>query len=159
MTVKKFVLVFTVVFSIGSLSGCNSSIFDDTMQEAKEVQEQVELLNEEIQGLEEDDMSMEAQENVSLGEASALESAEEYLAYMAFSRLGLIEQLEYEGYSEDEAIYAVDNCTVNWREQAAKMAQEYLDYTSFSRSGLIEQLEYEGFTHKQAVYGVEAVGY
>jgi Host cell surface-exposed lipoprotein len=78
-----------------------------------------------------------------------------HLAYQAFSRKGLIEQLKYEGYSKAEAEYAVDAINVNWKEQAVKSAKDYLDYQSFSRSGLIEQLEYEGFTHAQAVYGVQ----
>ena len=74
---------------------------------------------------------------------------------MAFSYSGLIEQLEYEGYSTEEATYAVDNCGADWKEQAAKKAEEYLKSMSFSKSGLIEQLEYEGFTHEQAVYGAD----
>ena len=98
-------------------------------------------------------------EEISIGKKNALKSAKNYLSFMAFSRQGLIEQLEYEGYSHDDSVYAVDNCGADWFEQAAKKAQEYLDYTSFSRDGLIEQLEYEGFTHEQAEYGVNAVGY
>ncbi len=93
------------------------------------------------------------------GEKNALKSAKAYLDYTAFSYTGLIEQLEYEGYSHTEAVYGADNCGADWNEQAAKSAANYLDYTSFSRSGLIEQLEYEGFTHSQAVYGVEQNGY
>jgi hypothetical protein len=86
-------------------------------------------------------------------------SARDYLDYTAFSRSGLIGQLEYEGYSTDDATWAVDSLNVNWNEQAAKSAQDYLDYTSFSRSGLIEQLEYEGYTPDQAEYGVSQVGF
>ena len=73
---------------------------------------------------------------------------------MAFSYSGPIEQLEYEGYSTEDATYAVDHCGADWNDEAAKKAEEYLNTMSFSRSGLIEQLEYEGFTHDQAVYGV-----
>lgn len=73
---------------------------------------------------------------------------------MAFSYEGLIEQLEYEGYSNSEAKYAADNCGADWYEQAVKCAENYLDVMSFSRSELIDQLEYEGFTHDQAVHGV-----
>lgn len=94
-----------------------------------------------------------------LGQENALKSAKEYLDYSAFSYKGLVEQLEYEGFTTEEATYGVDNCQANWNEQAAKCAKEYLDYSSFSRQGLIEQLEYEGFTHEQAIYGVESVGY
>lgn len=95
----------------------------------------------------------------SLGEKNALKCAKEYLNYSSFSYKGLIEQLEYEGYTHAEAVYAVDNCGADWNEQAAKTAKQYLEYSSFSRSGLIEQLEFEGFTHSQAVYGVEQNGY
>ena len=76
----------------------------------------------------------------------------------AFSYEGLIEQLEYEGFTPDEAEYGVDNCNANWKEQAVKKAASYLRSSSFSRSELIDQLEYEGFTYEQAVYGVEQNG-
>ena len=94
-----------------------------------------------------------------LGERNALNSAILYLQTMAFSRQGLIDQLEYEGYTNSEATYAVNNCGADWYEQAVLSAKEYLDGMPFSRQGLIEQLEYEGFTHDQAVYGVEQNGY
>jgi len=38
----------------------------------------------------------------------AVLKAKNYLDIMAFSRVGLIEQLEFEGFSNEEAIYAVD---------------------------------------------------
>lgn len=91
---------------------------------------------------------------ISVGKQNALRQANQYLNAMAFSYSGLIEQLEYEGYSTEDATYAVDHCGADWNEQAAKKAEEYLNTMSFSRSSLIEQLEYEGFTHDQAVYGV-----
>ena len=78
---------------------------------------------------------------------------------MPFSYSGLIEQLEYEGYSTEDATYAADNCGADWNEQAALSAEDYLDIMSFSRDGLIEQLVYEGFTQEQAEYGASAVGY
>lgn len=95
----------------------------------------------------------------SIGEINALKSAKDYLNAMPFSYSGLVEQLEYEGYTHSEAVYGADNCGADWNEQAALSARSYLDSMSFSRQGLIEQLEYEGFTHAQAVYGVEQNGY
>lgn len=92
---------------------------------------------------------------VSEGKKNALAQANSYLNAMAFSYTGLREQLEYEGYSTEEATYAVDNCGAHWSEQAVRKAEEYLNSMSFSKSGLIEQLEYEGFTHDQAVYGAD----
>ena len=93
------------------------------------------------------------------GEKNALRSAREYLSFSAFSYTGLIKQLEYEGYSTEEATYAADNCNANWNEQSAKSAKEYLDMSSFSRQELINQLIYEGYTQEQAEYGVTQNGY
>jgi hypothetical protein len=98
-------------------------------------------------------------DNLTMGERNALAKAEDYLAVTAFSREGLIEQLEYEGFSHSDAVYGADHCGANWNQQAALKAQDYLSCMSFSRQGLIDQLGFDGFTHNQAVYGVEAVGY
>lgn len=94
-----------------------------------------------------------------MGEKNALTQAKSYLKYSAFSYTGLIEQLEYEGYTTKEATYGADNCGADWNEQAAKMAASYMKYSSFSRQSLYDQLVYEGFTAKQAEYGVKSVGY
>lgn len=101
----------------------------------------------------------QSQSTATLGEKNALRRAQVYLRYSAFSRQGLIEQLEFEEYSLSEATYAVNNCGANWNEQAKKKAAQYLRTMAFSRQELIEQLEFEGFTHAQAVYGAEANGY
>lgn len=89
------------------------------------------------------------------GERNALASANTYLKYSAFSYSGLIDQLEFEGYTNSEAVYAVDNCGADWKEQAAKSAETYLKYSAFSYTGLIKQLEFEGFTSDEATYGAD----
>lgn len=89
---------------------------------------------------------------------NALRQAESYLSFMAFSRKGLINQLEFEQYSTKDATWAVDRLDVNWKEQAAKKAEDYLELMSFSRAGLIDQLVFEGFTRDQAKYGVAQTG-
>ena len=99
------------------------------------------------------------EEQISLSKQNALRTAFNYLRYTSFSYSSLVEQLEYEGYPHDDAVYAVDNCGADWNEQAAKKAQSYLDYMPFSRQDLIDQLKYEGFTDSQAQYGVSQVGY
>ena len=98
-------------------------------------------------------------EGITTGQKNALSSARSYLEFSAFSYDGLIKQLEFENYSHEDAVFAVDNCGADWNEQAVKSAKSYLEMSSFSKDSLIEQLEYEGFTHEQAVYGVEANGY
>ena len=97
--------------------------------------------------------------NATSGEKNALAKALQYLDYSAFSYNGLIEQLEYEGFTSSEAQYGVDNCGADWNIQAVKKAKEYLNYSSFSRSELIEQLVFEGFTQSQAEYGVSHAYY
>lgn len=94
-----------------------------------------------------------------MSQENAVRTAEEYLDVSSFSRQGLIQQLQYDGYSIEDATYAVDNITVDWNEQAAKAAKNYLDISGFSQSGLVEQLEYDGFTPSQASYGVNAAGF
>lgn len=98
-------------------------------------------------------------EGLTTGQKNALNSAKSYLDFSAFSYQGLIEQLEYEKYTHEDAVFAADNCGADWNEQAVKKAASYLEFSSFSKEGLIEQLEYEGFTHEQAIYGVEQNGY
>lgn len=94
----------------------------------------------------------------SVAQKNAVRQAESYLEYSAFSRSGLIGQLEYEDYSTDDATYAVDHITVDWNVQAAKSAASYLEYSSFSRQGLIDQLVYEGFSASEAEFGVSQTG-
>jgi len=101
----------------------------------------------------------EQSDKATIGEKNALSKALSYLKYTSFSYSGLVKQLEFEGFTHQEAVYGVDNCGANWNEQAALKAQSYLDYSAFSREGLINQLEFEGFTKEQAEYGVHAVGY
>ena len=108
---------------------------------------------------EEDAAVEEADPEYTLEQEQAISKAESYLDYSSFSRTGLIDQLEFEGFSADDAEFAVDALDVNWNEQAAGKAADYLEYGSFSRSGLIDQLEFEGFTTDQAEYGVKAVGF
>jgi hypothetical protein len=93
-----------------------------------------------------------------LAQEQAIGSAQDYLAYTAFSKSGLVDQLIFEGFSQADAEFAVEHITVDWDEQAVKSGQSYLDLMHFSRSGLIEQLEYEGFSTKQATYAVDQLG-
>jgi uncharacterized lipoprotein YehR (DUF1307 family) len=85
---------------------------------------------------------------------NALKSAESYLGGEHFSKKGLEEQLEYEGYKAADARYAANNVGADWNEQAVGSAESYLESESFSETGLVEQLEYEGYTPSQAQYGV-----
>ena len=78
---------------------------------------------------------------------------------MPFSYKKLINQLEFDGYSSEDATYAADNCEADWDEQAVKAAKNYLKIMAFSEKRLIEQLEFDGFTNEQAVYAAEQNGF
>ena len=91
-------------------------------------------------------------------QAEAVDSAKSYLSFMSFSYAGLVDQLEYEGFSTADAEFAADNCGADWYEQAVLKAQSYLDSMPFSYTGLVDQLEYEGFLPAEAVYGVDHCG-
>lgn len=89
---------------------------------------------------------------------NALQTAQSYLDFMGFSYSGLVDQLEYEGYSTEDSTFAADHCGADWMVQAERVAKSYMDNMSFSRSGLIGQLEYEGFSADQAAHGADSVG-
>ena len=89
---------------------------------------------------------------------NAVRSAQNYLNIMPFSRSGLIEQLISEGYSNQDATYAVDKISPDWSKEAAKSAQNYLNIMPFSRSGLLTQLEYDGFSTESAIFAVNQLG-
>ncbi|WP_203581620.1 Ltp family lipoprotein [Microbacterium hibisci] len=94
-----------------------------------------------------------------LAQQNAIDQAQSYLRFAGFSRTGLIEQLEYEGYSTEDATFGADNAGADWNAEAAEKAASYLEFSSFSRDGLYDQLAYEGFTDAEIQFGLAAVGY
>lgn len=100
----------------------------------------------------------EALENATMGMNNALRSAQSYLRFSNFSYQGLYDQLQFEGYTDEECRFAVDYVEADWYEQAVGSAKSYLSFTHFSWSGLVDQLEFEGFTYDQAVYGANNCG-
>ena len=93
-----------------------------------------------------------------VSQQNAVRAAQSYLNYTAFSHDGLVAQLEYDQFSDADAVYGADNSGADWNEQAAKAAKQYMSYSAFSRDSLITQLEYDKFTEAQAEYGANAVG-
>ena len=97
-------------------------------------------------------------DGLSVSQRNAVKKAQSHLQYSEFSYSGLIDQLKFEGFSDEDATYAADNCGADWRDQALKKAKSHLEYSSFSKSGLIDQLKFEGFSDDEATYGVENCG-
>lgn len=88
-----------------------------------------------------------------------IKAAQSYAESCNMSYNSIVAQLEYEGYTNEEAKYGADNCGVDWNGQAVKSAKSYMDDFNFTKDKMIIQLEEgEGFTHDQAVYGAEHCG-
>lgn len=100
----------------------------------------------------------ETNPSLTLAQQNAIGTAQNYLDFTAFSKQGLIKQLEFDKFSNEDAKFAVENIKVDWNEQAVKSGKNYLDFTSFSRDGLIDQLLFDGFTKEQATFAVDQIG-
>lgn len=103
--------------------------------------------------------TLEEKPKLTVGQENAISKAKSYLAYSGFSRTGLIEQLEYEGFSTEDSTFGADNAGADWNAECAEKAKSYMDYSAFSRDGLAEQLAYEGFQQTEIDFGLAAVGY
>ena len=95
---------------------------------------------------------------------------------MPFSKDGLIEQLEYEGYTHEQAVYGAEQAyssasgtsasanssssvsTTVGEQNALQSALQYLNSMPFSYTGLIEQLKYEGYSDSEAKYAADNCG-
>ena len=155
-TAKNIIAILCAALLAASLfAGCDGrSAYERSRDKLNELEQQYEAINKEIE-------SLQSKASTTIGQQNALKSAKSYLnTGMGFSKKGLEDQLDYEGFSSDEISYAISNCGADWMDEAVKSAENYLRTNiGFSRSSLIDQLKYEGFTHEQAVYGVEQNGY
>lgn len=95
---------------------------------------------------------------VTVGMKNAVKKAKSYLKHSDFSRKGLIDQLVYEGYTQEESIYGADNSGADWNSECLGQAKSYINHSSFSQKGLLNQLEYEGYTQSECIYGVNNCG-
>lgn len=158
MTKRKFFTMILALLICTTVSGCVLPIgYRSTNVQQTSSENKTKSTNEsksDISDVTTFDIST-SYEDATLGEINALKKADLYLHTAAFSYEGLIFQLEFEGYLNSEATYAVDNCGADWNEQAVKKCKEYLRVSAFSYDGLIKQLTFDNFTEDEAVYGVD----
>lgn len=89
---------------------------------------------------------------------AAVQSAQDLLSYLSLGPVSLQEWLmKYEGYTEEEAAYAVQHCGADWKEQALIAAELDLDSENygFGPKSLREGLRRDGFTTGQIAYAME----
>ena len=95
------------------------------------------------------------------GQKNALKKAESYSSTLHMSKKGIYKQLisEYgEGFTKEEAQYAIDNMKADWNANALAKAKSYQDTMSMSKSAIYKQLisDYgEGFTKEEAQYAID----
>lgn len=95
------------------------------------------------------------------GQLNALKKAESYSELLHMSKKGIYKQLtsEYgEGFTKEEAQYAIDNLDVDYKLNALEKAKSYQDTLNMSKSKIYQQLisSYgEGFTKEEAKYAID----
>ena len=101
------------------------------------------------------------EDNIPTEYKSALRKAKLYADTMNMSKTGIYDQLtsEYgEKFTVEAAQYAIDNITVDWKENALKKAKLYQETMSMSPAAIYDQLtsEYgEKFTAEEAQYAID----
>jgi RPA family protein len=96
-----------------------------------------------------------------MGQSNALKKAESYSRLMHMSKRRLYDQLtsEYgEGFTAEEAQYAIDNINADWKANALETAKSYQKNLNMSKSRIYQQLtsEYgEKFTAEEAQYAID----
>lgn len=92
-----------------------------------------------------------------LGRAAAIEAARAYLLARTMSRIRLLEQLDFDGFSSADSEYAIAILNPDWNEEALQSAAGHILVGAFSRIALLYQLDFEGFTVAQAEYGIDTL--
>lgn len=90
------------------------------------------------------------------GMKRTLERAQDYLDMREWSRASLIEFIVSVGYPYDEAVYAADNCGLDWGEQAYKTLKKH--GSTWTYEDAYEWLvDYQKFTPSEAEYAFNAL--
>lgn len=89
--------------SIAFSQNNSSEILSSSSSPISEIESDSSTINDEQATI-----SAPASKNETMGQKNAVSSAKSYISFSTFSYQGLIEQLEYEGFTHDQAIYAVE---------------------------------------------------
>lgn len=106
-------------------------------------------------------VKVQTDESATKKEKEAYDSARSYYAYDHLSEQGFHEQLEAEGYSDEEIQYALNRLNPDYNKMAVRCAKSYYDSKyAMSAQGLYDALvdEWEGFTSDQAQYAIDHLG-
>lgn len=123
------------------------------------------MITERTQQLQYEDTIKKQAKEQSLNPISALaayRSAWNYVTNVGgFSTKRLYRQLTYEGFTNDETIFAMSWFEalkqVDYNEQAYLSARRYMELFSMSQKQLHNQLVFEGFTDEQIIYAIARI--
>ena len=152
--------VIAIIIVIGATGGSGTDDSKEINSENIESEQEVSQNNSENTTAE-NKSENKVEDNIPTEYKSALRKAKLYADTMNMSKAGLYDQLtsEYgEKFTVEAAQYAIDNITVDWKENALKKAKSYQETMSMSPAAIYDQLisEYgEKFTAEEAQYAID----
>lgn len=100
-------------------------------------------------------------ESATQKQKEAYDSARSYYSWSDLSEKGFYEQLEAEGYTDEEIQYALNRLKPDYNKLAVRCAKSYYDSRyAMSAQGIYDELvdDWNGFTSEQAEYAVNNLG-
>ena len=152
--------IIAIIIVIGATGGSDT---DDSKEiNSGNIESEQEISQNNIENTTAENKSEnKVEDNIPTEYKSALRKAKLYADTMNMSKAGLYDQLtsEYgEKFTVEAAQYAIDNITVDWKENALKKAKSYQETMSMSPAAIYDQLtsEYgEKFTAEEAQYAID----
>ena len=152
--------VIAIIIVIGATGGSGT---DDSKEiNSGNIESEQEVSQNNIENTTaENKLENKIEDNIPTEYKSALRKAKLYADTMNMSKTGIYDQLtsEYgEKFTVEAAQYAIDNITVDWKENALKKAKLYQETMSMSPAAIYDQLisEYgEKFTAEEAQYAID----
>lgn len=126
----------------------------EKVTEAEKVEEVEPVVEETLVIVEED-----AEVEVKLGHKNAYNRAKKLVDDDAQSRKVVYEDLLKNGFSEEEAKYAVDDCDIDWNNSCYREGKYKLKYNNYSKKQLDEYLQGKGFKKSEITYALDKLGY
>ena len=152
--------VIAIIIVIGATGGSGTN--DSKEINSGNIESEQEVSQNNIENITTENKSEnKVEDNIPTEYKSALRKAKLYADTMNMSKAGLYDQLtsEYgEKFTAEAAQYAIDNITVDWKENALKKAKSYQETMAMSPSAIYDQLisEYgEKFTAEEAQYAID----
>lgn len=125
-------LIFTTVYTVDYIFDNGNDILLDDYLETDEYN---------------DDHSTSDYTTVTDTVEEATSEAQFYVDYMDFSKVELVDQLVGVGYSEKNALEAVENITVDWNNEAVDFANSYYSM-GYTKEEIIVELQNSGYTEE-----------